>query len=234
MADLGKLIRIALPRGRELAPLVAHFDGAGFDLSALLDADVAHVRAGDPLNTGFEHQFVTLSPQDVGTYVEHGNCHAGVLSTDLIDESGVEVWRPFTFNFGSYPLVLAARRGTTLAGLTARPVLRPATPLPQFAREWFTTRGISTEIIPVVDNAPTAVILGLADCFVDRLTDPERLVDRGFRVVESMGQTYLKLVINPAAASKRRAALRVLIQTLEDHLPEPPAPIEIPFDSEDP
>lgn len=226
-------IRIALPRGNELARLVDHFGAVGFDLAPLLD-DVSLVEAGDPLQTGFDFDFVTLSPQDVGTYVEYGVCHAGALSTDLIGERDVQVWRPFTFNFGSYPLVLAAPRGTTLGTLTSKPVLRPATPIPRFAKEWFTTRGIGTEVITVVDSAPTAVLLGLADCWVDRLTDPDDVVAQGFRVVEAMGRTYLKLVVNPAAASRRRAALRVLIGALEQNLPAPPPTTEIPFDLEDP
>lgn len=233
MSDSPVRIRIALPRGQELERLVRHFGAAGFELGPLLDG-LDLVEAGDALGTGFDFDFVTLSPQDVGTYVEYGICHAGALSTDLIGERDVQVWRPFTFNFGSYPLVLAATRGTTLDALTAKPVLRPATPLPRFAKEWFTARGISTELITVVDSAPTAVMLGLADCWVDRLTDPEAVVEQGFRVVEAMGRTYLKLVVNPAAASRRRAALRVLIGALEEHQPEPPARVDIPFDRDDP
>lgn len=226
-------IRVALPRGAELERLVAHFGAVGFDLSPLLgDADV--LPAGDPLDSGFDFEFVRLSPPDVGTYVEYGICHAGVLSTDLIGERDVNVWRPFTFNFGSYPLVLVALRGQTLATLTAKPVLRPATSIPRFTKDWFTARGISTEVVAVIDSAPTAVLLGLADCWVDRLTDPEQIVEDGFRVVEAMGQSYLKLVVNPAAASRRRAALRRLIGALQEHLPPPPPKIDIPFDLEDP
>ena len=233
MADSPARIRVALPRGRELEPLIEHFAGAGFDLSELREGS-SLLDAGDPLESGFEFEFVKLSPADVGTYVEYGICHAGVLSTDLIGEREVNVWRPFTFNFGSYPLVLAALRGQNLETLLAKPVLRPATSIPRFAKQWFSVRGIPTEIVEVVDSSPTAVILGLADCWVDRLTDPDRVVEQGFRVVEAMGQSYLKLVVNPAAASRRRAAIRVLIKALEDNLLEPPPPIDIPFDLEDP
>lgn len=226
-------IRVALPRGRELAPLVEHFGRAGFDLAPLLD-DVDLLETKDPLDTGFDFEFVTLSPQDVGTYVEYGICHAGALSTDLIGERNVQVWRPFTFNFGSYPVVLAAFRGTTLNMLTSKPVLRPATSLPRFTKEWFSARAISTELITVVDSAATAVTLGLADCWVDRLIDADEVVEQGFRVVEAMDRTYLKLVVNPAAASRRRTALRVLIGALEDNMPPAPPPTDIPFDLDDP
>lgn len=226
-------LRVALPRGSELDRLIEHFGRAGFDLAALRD-DPALLHAGDPLDSSFEFEFVALSPADVGTYVEYGICHAGVLSTDLIGEREVNVWRPFTFNFGSYPLVLAAPRGQNLETLLAKPTLRPATSIPRFAKQWFSVRGIPTEIVEVVDSSATAVLLGLADCWVDRLTDPDRIVEKGFRVVESMGRSYLKLVVNPAAASRRRAAIRVLIKALEGNTLDPPPPIDIPFDLEDP
>ena len=179
-------IRVALPRGEELARLVEHFGRLGFHLDSLLEPS-GIIDGGDPLETGFDFEFMALSPADVGTYVEFGICHAGVLSTHLIGENEFEVWRPFTFNFGSYPLVLAAWQGQNLNTLVSKPVLRPATPIPQFAKEWFTTRGIPAEVVPVVDDASMAVRLGLADCWVDRLTDPEEVVDAGFRVVEAMG-----------------------------------------------
>jgi ATP phosphoribosyltransferase len=226
-------IRVALPRGAELLRLVDQFGRAGFDLADLKNGSEL-LNAGDPLNSGFEFEFVKLSPADVGTYVEYGICHAGVLSTDLIGEREVNVWRPFTFNFGSYPLVLAAMKGQNLETLLTKPVLRPATSIPRFAKQWFTVRGIPTEIVEVVESSATAVVLGLADCWVDRLTNPERVVAEGFRVVEAMGRSYLKLVVNPAAASRRRAAIRVLIKALEENKLEPPPPIDIPFDLEDP
>lgn len=231
--DASQKIRVALPRGQELARLIEHFGRVGFELEPLLEAQT-HIEGGDPLESGFGFEFVTLSPSDVGTYVEYGICHAGVLSTDLIGESDFKVWRPFTFNFGSYPLVLAGWRGQTLSTLMTKPVLRLATPIPRFTKDWFGTRGIPTEVVAVADDAAMAVVLGLADCWVDRLTSPEELVEAGFRVVEAMGQTYLKLVVNPAAASARRAAIRQLISALEAHNPPAPPRISIPFDLDDP
>ena len=234
MSDDGsQKIRVALPRGQELHRLVEHFGRVGFALEALAE-DARFVEGGDPLDSGFDFEFVTLSPSDVGTYVEFGICHAGVLSTDLIGESEFKVWRPFTFNFGSYPLVLVGWRGQTLNTLMAKPVLRLATPIPRFTKEWFTTRGIPTEVVPVVNDASIAVILGLTDCWVDQLTNPEEVVAAGFRVVETMGQTYLKLVVNPAAASGRRTAIRQLISALEEQNPPPGPRISIPFDLDDP
>lgn len=233
MSETPLKIRIALPRGRELLPLTEHFGRVGFDLSPLHD-DIDLLEAGDPLDTGFDFEFVVLSRPDVGTYVEYGICHAGALSTDLIGERNVQVWRPYTFNFGSYPVVLAALRGTTLQMLASKPVLRPATSLPRFTKDWFSARGISTELITVVDSPETAVTLGLADCWVDRLIDVDDVVEQGFRVVEAMDRTYLKLVVNPAAASRRRTALRVLISELEANMPPAPPRIDIPFDLDDP
>ncbi len=127
---------------------------------------------------------------------------------------------------------MAALKGQSLENLTARPVLRLATPLPGFTREWFASRGITIDVVTVSDSAETAVLLGLADAWVDRLTQPERMVKQGFRVVEALGHTYLKLIVNNACGSRRRAAIKRFIEQLNATQPPAPAPISIPFDGD--
>ena len=223
-------LRIALPKCAEIGAIANHLRLAGLAVDDVSAPGLHYIP--DPLGTGFGFELFTLDPGDVGTYVEHGICHLGVMSTDLIREAEVELWRPFTFSFGSYPLVMAALKGQSLENLTARPVLRLATPLPGFTREWFASRGITIDVVTVRDSAETAVLLGLADAWVDRLAHPERLVDQGFRVVEVLGHTYLKLIVNNACGSRRRGAINRFIEKLRDTQPPAPAPIAIPFDGE--
>jgi ATP phosphoribosyltransferase len=223
-------LRIALPRSEELPQICDHFRACGFDLPDPLKPGLH--RLSNPLNGGFRYEVFSIDPADVGTYVEHGISHAGVMSTDLARENGVKVWRPFSFPFGRYPVVLAAPRGESIASLSARPLIRIATPLPNFTRELFATRGMSVEVVPVADSV-TACLLGLADGYVDRLTDPELVVQQGFRVVEALGHASLKLVANRACGSRRRNGILKLIESLEEHAPAPPPEINIPFDEDD-
>jgi len=105
--------------------------------------------------------------------------------------------------------------------------------MPGFTREWFSARGFDVEVVPVERSPRTAVMLGLAEGFVDRLIAPEDLTDYDFRVLERLGTSSLKLVVNNALSPPTRAAIRQFIEELEATRPDPPKPVQIPFDQED-
>lgn len=230
--NMSQRLKIALPKCDELDAISAHFRACGFDLPSPIGKGLH--RVANPLGEESDYDFEVfcIDPADVGTYVEHGIAHIGVMSTDLIRENGVQVWRPFPFGFGRYPLVLAAPQGETIASLSARPLIRIATPLPNVTREIFASRGMAVNVVPVADSV-TACLLGLADAYVDRLIHPEVMVRHGFRVVEALGNASLKLIVNRACGSRRRKTIRQLIEALEANRPPAPAPIQIPFDDDD-
>ncbi len=222
-------IRLALPANECLPQLKAQFGACGLDLQALDETVVLELP--DIIEAPLE--VLLLPDADVGTYVERGVVQAGVVSTHLLHERDFDVWRPYTFEFGRYPIVLASRRGQTLASLTARPLLRLATPIPKFTREWFVARGFNIEVIPVDSSPRKAVILGLADGFVDRLVSAEDLTNFDFHALERMGKTSLKLVVNSALSAASRKAIQSLILKLEEQRPHDVPEVSIPFDIED-
>lgn len=225
-------VRFALPRNRDLERIKEHLAACGLELPEQTDQfEVHHFPAAIQ---GLDFELLILSPEDIGTYVERGIVQLGVVGTEVLFERDVDAWRPFTFNFGSYPIVLGARRGQSLRSLTDRPTLRLATPLPKYTSDWFSRRGFEIELIPVSDNVQQAVALGLADAFVNRLDDPRELTANGFCVLDHLGTTHLKLIVNNATSASRRAVIGELIQKLQETMPEPPGPIEIPFDVSDP
>ncbi len=223
-------LRIALPKCAELPLITAQFQACGFPLDDHSSAGLQLIK--DPFNCGFDFEVFRLAPADVGTYVEHGISHVGIMGTELLRESEAEVWRPMTFRYGKYPLVFAAPRGETIASLYGRPQIRIATPYPRYARALIAHRGISAEIVPVADCV-TACLLGLADAYIDRLLAPQPLIEHGFHVVEVLGYTRLKLIVNRACWSRRRIAIQMLIQLLEQQHPEAPPEIIVPFDDDD-
>ncbi len=224
-------IRIAVPNSRPLPAIMKCFELAGFELPALTSTVT---RIPDPFGTGFDLELFSTSPTDVCRYVERGVCHAGIAGTEILCETAVEVWRPFTFNIESYPIVFAGRKGQTFENLQSKPNLRLTTPFPKFTRECFLNRGLNVEVIPVSEGTEIAVDLSMADGYVDLLTSAEDLVKKEFRVLEVLGNTRLKLIVNPALASKRRAALGKLIDLFQNNRPPETCKISIPFDLDDP
>jgi ATP phosphoribosyltransferase len=223
-------LRLALPAEDVLGLTCEHLRACGFEVPDLSLPGLHLVR--DPLGHGVDFEVFKLAPQDVGTYVEYGISQLGVMSTDLLREGHARVWHPYTFPYGRWPLVLAAPRGRTMDNLTARPVLRLATSLPSVTRDIFAARGLSIEVVNVEDTT-TACLLGLADAYVARLVDPQALVRNGFRVLEVLSQTRLKLVVNPACYAARRRSIQALMRALREHQPSESAPLEIPFDDDE-
>ncbi len=223
-------LRLAVPLCEELDEICDHFRGCGFEIPDLSMPNLHDV--GDPLECGYSFEIFRLDPHDVGTYVEHAISHLGVMSTDLLRETQSQVWRPYTFPFGQYPMVLAAPRGESFASLSSQPQVRIATPYPRLAREVFAQRGMSVEVVDVT-NSYTACLLGLADAFVDRLVDPTPMFEHDFRVLEVLEYRRLKLVVNRALGSRRRIAIQQLVKSLTEHQPEAPTPVEIPYEVTD-
>ncbi len=224
-------IRIAVPNSRPLPAIMNCFKLAGFELPNLSSKVT---RLVDPFDMGFDLELFSTSPTDVCRYVERGVCHAGIAGTEILTETGVEVWRPFTFNIESYPIVFAGRKGQTFESLQSKPSLRLTTPFPKFTEEWFLHRGLNVEVIPVSEGTEIAVELSMADGYVDLLTSAEELLEKDFRVLEVLGNTRLKLIVNRALASRRRAAVGKLIECFKDNRPPETPKISIPFDLDDP
>ena len=230
MSTQAPVLRFALPDDDGLAQIIDHLRTCGMDLPSMDQAGLYRVE--DPLGRGVDFEFFKLAPSDVGTYVEHGMTQLGVMSTDYLVESDAEVWRPFTFSYGSYPVVLAALQGMSFEQLTSKPVVRLATSLPNLTRDIFAARGMAIEVVPVND-VDAACVFGLVDAYVARLNDPQALKKNGFRVLELLGSTHLKLVINRVCYAQHGEAISELIHRLYTTQPEPPAPMEIPFDRDD-
>jgi len=227
MAIYSSRLRLALPEGRDLHLICDHLRACGFEIPDLDSVGLHPI--DDPFGTGVNFDVFKLAQADVGTYVEHGISQLGIMSTDLLAESGARVWRPFTFSYGTYPIVLAAPRGINFDSLSTRPTIRLATSLPNLTRDVFAARGMAIEVVPVEDST-TACLLGLADGYVDRMVDPAALIQEGFRVIEVLGKARLKLLINHASYTARREAIDHFIGALREHQPPTPAPLSIPFD----
>lgn len=223
-------LRLALPQCPELEQIKTQLLTCGFELPDLDQPGIHLIK--DPIGLGIDFEIFKMAASDVGVYVEHGISHLGISSTELLHEADARLWRPFTFSYGTYPLVLAAPQGINLELLERRQQVRIATSLPRHTREIFAARGMNIDVVPVQDST-TACLLGLADAYVERMSDPQTLIRQGFRVLEVLGHARLKLVVNRGSYTMRRSAIDTFMQLLYDCLPPTPTPLDIPFDLED-
>jgi ATP phosphoribosyltransferase len=210
-------LRLALPKGRVLPPLQAALRAIGLELAEDLETSrrlvvpVAEGRSG----LGFDLEILLLKNQDVPIYVEHGVAEIGAAGTDLLYESGVSVFRPYTFPFASCRIVLAARQDQTLVELRRLPLLRVATKYVRYTRDHFARLGWPAEIIPLSGSVELAPVLGLADAIVDLSETGKTLRENGLGVLDVIGQSQLKLIGNRAMGRTTTRRVEQLVAALE-------------------
>jgi ATP phosphoribosyltransferase len=186
MSDAGFTLRVAVPKGRVLKPLVKLLERAGISAGALLDDDRSLVREVAGL------KFLLLKPDDVPTYVEYGAADLGVCGRDVLDEREPDVYRPLDLGIGRCRLVVAGPTGAPLPA--GRP--RVATKYPRSAAAHFGARGVQPEIVYVQGSVELAPITGLADVIVDLVETGTTLAQNGLATLETVKEVSSHLVAN--------------------------------------
>ena len=155
-----------------------------------------------------------VAADDVPIYVEHGIADIGVARSEVLYEADVGVYRPFTFTFGIHPIALIAPKGTTLAALGRRHLVRVGTGLSRYARDRFAGLGWQAELIRVRGSLRTAALLGLCDAVIDVVSDREALERDGLVVLEEFGTSEIKLIANRATNRQRMIVIEKLVERL--------------------
>jgi len=211
-------LRLALPKGRLTDRTLDALRAAGIPVPAdlvhsrKLIHDVSAYTRG-PLGVGLE--ILLLKNTDVPVYVEHGVAELGVAGTDVLYEAQAEVFRPYTFDFGSCDIAVAAPRGTEASTLRLRPWLRVATKYRRFARDFFAARSMTVEIIPLSGSVELAPALGMADAILDLVETGKTLEENGLEIMEVVGQTHVKLIANHTISTRTRRAIERLVELLD-------------------
>jgi ATP phosphoribosyltransferase len=160
------------------------------------------------------HRVILVKPIDTPTYVEYGAADAGIAGRDVLLESGADVLEPLDLGFGRCRLAVAARNGVSTLD-TDRPIVRVATKYPRIALDYFNSRGIPVELIPLSGSIELAPLVGLADRIVDLVETGQTLRDNGMEIVDVIAESSARLLINRASYQTKRLEIVRLIEALE-------------------
>jgi ATP phosphoribosyltransferase len=198
---------LALPKGRLARQVARIFEAAGYDLGALatptrkLWVDCGRFRV------------LTLRGRDVATYVSHGIADAGVVGSDVLAETGPDLYEPLDLGVGKCRLVVA-EHGARPVDLRSQAHLRVATKYPEVARRHYQRRGVPVEIVKLAGALELGPLLGLAEQIVDLVETGETLRQNGLVEVETLMDVSARLVVNRAAFRLRGDELGELIDRL--------------------
>ena len=210
------MIRVALPKGRNLevtlaafraAGLLHGYDGGGRSLLTQLPADGIEV--------------LSLKDWDLPLYVEHGVADCGVVGSDVLGEVDGDLLVPVRLTAGRSRLSFIGRKSFSMA-LEAHNGLPPpggqvrlATKYPVTARRIVAERPWGAEIVKLSGSIELAPILSLAELALDIVQTGRTLAENNLVEIETVAEVAACLVVNRASYQRHRALLNDWIGRME-------------------
>lgn len=202
------MIRLALPKGRNLGAATAALGAVGLDLSRL-DGDGRQLRVELP-GGGFE--VLLLKDWDLPLYVERGVADCGVVGSDVLAETDGDLLAPVRLTAGGCRLSLIGRPGAL-----PRPgsQVRLATKYPNVARRLLAARPWTAEILRLAGSVELAPVLDLAELALDIVQTGRTLAENGLVELEPVAEVAPVVVMNRASYHRLRPELSRLVERLE-------------------
>lgn len=201
-------LTIALPKGRLLSRLLAHFASRGIDLSF----EDRKLIAED--ETGLFKAFLVKN-SDLPTYVNHGIAGLGICGNDVLYESGHRFLTLLTFSFGRTKMCLAGRAAAEAASEAPRR-LQVATKFTRFTQDYFHGKGIPVQVIKLEGSVELAPILGLAPYIVDLVETGDTLRANKLQVIETLKEIEVHLVANTSFYKLNYERINDIVERLKE------------------
>ncbi|MFN7940186.1 MAG: ATP phosphoribosyltransferase [Thermoanaerobaculia bacterium] len=203
------MIRLALPKGRYLPPVLRALEQAGLPLPELASPSRRLVvTLAEP-----RLEIVLLRDWDLPLYVERGAADCGVVGSDVLAERGGELLVPLRFASLACRLSWIGRPGTRPPGPGAPRSV--ATKYPRLAGELLAARGAAAELVPLSGAVEVALLLGLADLALDIVETGRTIADHGLVEIAPERPVEPCFVVQRAAFQIRRREIEALLERLE-------------------
>jgi len=202
------MIRLALPKGRNLevtleafraAGLLESYDGSGRGLLTQLPAEGIEV--------------LSLKDWDLPLYVEHGVADCGVVGSDVLGEVDGDLLVPVRLKAGRSRLSFIGRKDHDLPPPGGQ--VRLATKYPGTARRIVAERPWGAEIVKLSGSIELAPLLSLAELALDIVQTGRTLAENNLVEIETVAEVAACLVVNRASYQRHRALLNDWISRLE-------------------
>lgn len=202
------MIRLALPKGRNLGIARAAFAAAGLDLAGL-DADDRRLRL-TLASVGIE--VLLLKNWDLPLYVTYGIADCGVVGSDVLEEVDGDLLVPARFRDGRCRMSLIGRPGSLPAPGSQ---VRLVTKYPRTARRMLEDRPWGAEILKLSGSVELGPLLDLAEVALDIVQTGRTLRDNDLVELEVVREIAPCLVVNRAAFQRHRGELNRLLDRFE-------------------
>jgi ATP phosphoribosyltransferase len=197
-------LRIAVPKGRLLDPVLATFARAGFDVPTEADLQTRKlVFDRDDL------QWIFVKDCDVPVYVEHGAADVGVAGLDQILEHACTAYQPIELPFGRCKMMLIGAPGAPR--LSRDVVARVATKYPRISRQYLDGLGIRAELVPLGGSVELAAVLHLTSHVIDLVETGETVRVHKLELQDVVAEISPRLIVGKNVYRTDSKRIRELI-----------------------
>jgi ATP phosphoribosyltransferase len=189
---VGRMLNIALPKGRLGEQVYEIFEGVGYGCPSILENNRKLIFENE--DTGVCYFWV--KPSDVAIYVERGAADLGVAGKDILLEQCPDVFELLDLGVGKCRMCVAACKGFRD---DQDRTLRVATKFPRIAADFYSGKSREIDIIKLNGSIELAPILGLSDVIVDIVETGTTLRENDLEVIESILPISARLICNKAS-----------------------------------
>ena len=203
------MIRMALPKGRNLTTALAAFRAAGLRLEGLEKGE-RRLRLEFPEDN---LDVLMLKDWDLPLYVQRGIVDCGVVGLDVLWEvHGDDLLVPARFNDGRCRLSLIGYEGSL-----PRPgqQVRLASKYPRIARRMLEKKPWGAEVFKLQGSVELAPLLNLAEVALDIVQTGRTLKDNGLVELEVVHEVVPCLVVNRSAFQLHREEINRWLNAFE-------------------
>ena len=204
------MIRLALPKGRNLGPVLDALAAAGLVAEGLGETELGRRLRTTLPGTGIE--VLSLKDWDLPLYVEHGVADCGFVGSDVLGEVDGELLVPLRLHAGRCRLSLIGK-GPALPPAGSQVLL--ATKYPATARRIVAERPWGAEIVRLSGSVELAPLLDLAEVALDIVQTGRTLAENHLIELEKVEEVAACLVVNRASFQRHRELLNHWIGRLE-------------------
>ncbi len=208
---MGKIINIALPKGRLGEKVYNLFEKLGYGCPALMENSRKLV---------FEDQqngvrYFWVKPSDVAIYVETGVADVGVVGKDILLEQNPDVYELLDLGFGKCRMSVAGKKGEMLP---LDRTIKVATKFPNIAKKHFTSKSREIDIIKLNGSIELAPILGMSDVIVDIVETGTTLKENNLDVYEDIVNISARFIANKTGFRFKTEEIELMKSKIEKEI----------------
>jgi ATP phosphoribosyltransferase len=204
------LITIALAKGRLAEKAAEYMEQIGIDCSELQEPSRKLIF----YSKNRAVRFIMVKPSDVPTYVEYGAADMGVAGKDTLLEEGKSLYEMLDLKFGKCRMVVAGFPEKKSLRITHAHT-RVATKYPNIARDYFSKRGETIELIKLNGSVELGPLIGLSDVIVDIVESGRTLAENGLEVLEEICPVSARLVVNRVSLKTKHKEIKRIIDGMQ-------------------